>query len=409
MLIHLMMNRAWFDSIGNSRGISRSRLKPKSFSGMTLIELLVVIAIIGVLVAMLLPAVQSVREASRRMSCQNNLKQILLGTHNYHDVHRVYPKHGTGTFYNPASAGRTNRNELSFLVGVLPFIEQQALWQRISAGANKFSPPMGLRPTSQSSYAARTSVATYRCPSDPGVDARYARTNYAACVGDHAFLTHSGGRNWVGQWQYSTGHQAGFNGVDTQAQPEAVRIARENNRGFFWPRSFLRSRDIEDGLSHTVAVGEIATSLGNREINADMARLVDASMITPTVIDARVCLAQVDPERPAFFAPTVDVLDFKWGRGHIWAAMHPVFTTFHTILPPNSPSCSTGREIGVAMNSASSRHPGGAHVAMADGSVRFVTDSIDAGDVSATPAVGDRSPFGVWGAMGTRAAHEVLP
>ncbi len=114
-------------------------------------ELLVVIAIIGVLVGLLLPAVQAAREAARRMSCSNNFKQIGLGLHNYHSAYDKLPLAGAGTQPTVATdawvATATGNNlRLSMLVGTLPFIEQQALWEQISnplvAGATTF-PSMG--------------------------------------------------------------------------------------------------------------------------------------------------------------------------------------------------------------------------------------------------------------------------
>ena len=119
--------------------------RSKDSRGFTLVELLVVIAIIGVLVGLLLPAVQAAREAARRMSCSNNFKQIGLGIHNYHSAFKRIPAHGIGTVATPShnrawwqesAAGNgtllVNNRRLSTLVGILPFVEQQAIWEQIA-------------------------------------------------------------------------------------------------------------------------------------------------------------------------------------------------------------------------------------------------------------------------------------
>ena len=102
--------------------------------GFTLVDLLVVIAIIGILVGLLLPAVQAAREAARRMSCSNNFKQIGLGIHNYHSAFKRIPQHmtGTGRSYVCDISYNSNRLRLSYLVPMLPYIEQQALWESIT-------------------------------------------------------------------------------------------------------------------------------------------------------------------------------------------------------------------------------------------------------------------------------------
>ncbi|MGB1816681.1 MAG: DUF1559 domain-containing protein, partial [Rubripirellula sp.] len=165
--------------------------------GFTLVELLVVIAIIGVLVGLLLPAVQAAREAARRMSCSNNFKQIGLGLHNYHSAYKQLPQQLGGTggdlqggdrYYR--ASDRSNNMSLSFLVGLTPFIEQQALWEKISnpnsedlsnIGTQRVPawPPMGPTATDETNQSPRTTtrnsaykpwmteIPTLRCPSDP--------------------------------------------------------------------------------------------------------------------------------------------------------------------------------------------------------------------------------------------------
>jgi prepilin-type N-terminal cleavage/methylation domain-containing protein/prepilin-type processing-associated H-X9-DG protein len=382
---------------------------PKRSSGFTLVELLVVIAVIGVLVGLLLPAVQSAREAARRMSCGNQVKQIGLGIANYHSTFGRFPKHGTGTFSVALGGDHGNRNELSFFVAVLPMIEQQALWSQISGGFNGFA-PMGPNANRTDYQPWMTEIPILRCPSDPGVGLpAMGRTNYAACVGDHGYLTHSGGRNRVNKYHHSPAQEiAKATSSRATDQPGAKQVALETNRGFFWPRHQLRFRDLLDGASHTIAFGEIATSLGNFEARSNVARRIKPGLIAYPAMDASVCLEQVDPDRPSFYQSAVEVIGADRARGYRWHDFRSSTTTFQTILPPNSPSCSSGTHNAVAINSASSRHPGGVHVGLADGSVQFVTDSIDAGDPSGIPALGGPSPFGIWGSLGTRASKELM-
>ncbi len=199
------------------QGRLMNRKRSRERSGFTLVELLVVIGIIAVLVGLLLPAVQSAREAARRMSCINNLKQIGLALHNYHAAYKQLPKQlgGTGNDLRGSdryylASDRTANQSLSFLVGLTPFLEQQALWEQISnpntvdlfdpaTPRNPPWPAMGPTATAgnQQNELPRTStyndgyrpwmseIPTLRCPSDPGVGLpAMGRTNYAACLGD---------------------------------------------------------------------------------------------------------------------------------------------------------------------------------------------------------------------------------
>lgn len=355
-----------------------------------------------------MPAIQNAREAARRITCSNQVKQISLAIANYHSAFRRFPKHGTGTFSVELGSNHGNRNELSFLVGILPLLEQQSLWDQIANGSDLF-PPMGPN-TNRTDYRPwQTEIGTLRCPSDPGRGLpAMGRTNYAACVGDHGYLTHSGGRNRVNKYHHHPGQPIAksTSGRSTD-QPGTARLARQTNRGFFWPRHQLRYRDIRDGTSHTMAIGEIATSLGDSEARSNVARRVDRSMIAYPSLDPTVCLEQIDRDRPTFFKTSAEMILGDHARGFRWHDFRACTTTFQTILPPNAPSCSTGAHNAVAINSASSRHPGGVHVGLADGSVHFVADSIDAGDAAGIPEPGKPSPFGVWGSLGTRASGEV--
>lgn len=422
----------------------KNRLK----SGFTLVELLVVIAIIGVLVGLLLPAVQAAREAARRMSCSNNFKQLGLGIHNYHSAYKQLPTHKSGT----GSANGTNwdiatdnnnRQELSMLVGLIPFIEGQALWEQISNpldadgdGTGTFIfPAMGPTPEGGVTETQSTAAAFYdpwatelpflRCPSDPGTGLpALGRTNYAACLGDSiACVTHG-----------STPNNLARN------SSRVAQRSRAGQRGAFVPRQKAAFRDILDGLSNTIIMGEIATDLGDRSTITSAASGLgsDALLNTPGNCGTATG-ALADPERPQFWSttpltPTINAGSI--GRGFRWADGNPIYSVMQTILPPNSPICSGNTGVmnnadppvlsaaltvdkNYGLMSASSRHQGGCHVLMGDGAVKFVTDSIEAGNRNAanvsfdgTPVLGNvpgsRSPYGLWGSLGTKASKEVI-
>ena len=260
----------------------RSRFKP----GFTLVELLVVIAIIGVLVGLLLPAVQAAREAARRMSCSNNFKQIGLAIHNYHAAYNQYPSQMGGT-HSQGAADRdddTNRRRLSFLVGLTPFFEQQALWEQISnpstdtvtpggtpAGTGGRWHPMGPVFDRVEYRPWVTEIPALRCPSDPftGLPA-LGRTNYAANVGDGVDRVGHGGHNEMSVYQSDTN---GILNTTPAADGWVATRANASNRGFFWARkSRMQFRDILDGLANTVACGEIATCGQIRQVKGTIVR-----------------------------------------------------------------------------------------------------------------------------------------
>ncbi len=402
---------------------------PHRRSGFTLVELLVVIAIIGVLIGLLIPAVQAAREAARRMSCGNNLKQIGLGVHNYHSAHHQMPIHGVGPTnenINSAAFGVADANdgsgytriELSYLVGLLPFVEQQALWVQISnpmveADGDRW-PAFGPRATQGNYPPWATDIPTYRCPSDPGFGVpSLGRTNYAACTGDGIYDAENGVTIWrFGRWQY-------------ESDLLQMNRARCGMRGAFVPRASMRFRDILDGLSNTVLVAEIATDLGDRDIRTHPSTNNGGTLVVAdnpkTCADATP--AQIDPTRPRFWDPGYVIAGTAVSRrGYRWAIFHSLQTQFNTILPPNSEVCLAGHTDTRGIVPPSSRHVGGVYILMADGAVKFISDSIESGN-SRTPSVycdaltsevdsvtpaGSKSPYGLWGALGTRAAAESI-
>jgi len=377
------------------------------------VELLVVIAIIGVMVGLLLPAVQAAREAARRMSCGNNFKQIGLGIHNYHAAYDRMPKHGTG----PKAMNQAGNwwdestfahEHLSALVGLLPFVEQQALWEQISnpfinsspvVAGNASFPAFGYNPWKSVNDGIGggrnytpwyTEVPGFRCPSDPGVGLPAAgRTNYAVCYGDTISRMDNG--------LYSNNAQ----NVRDEATLRAV------SRGCFANFVQYRFRDLLDGLANTICMAEINTSLGDNEITT-------SSVQVGTVVDNPLaCRGSISTTRPRFWSSGANNI-----RGFSWAGCAPGYTQINTILPPNSEVCSSNNnQWWAGVYPPSSRHQGGCHVLMGDGAVKFVTDSIEAGNSSAGPVIsggtltrapGSESPYGLWGSLGTRASKELI-
>ena len=371
--------------------------------GFTLVELLVVIAIIGMLIALLLPAVQAAREAARRMQCSNQLKQLALAVHNYNTATGFLPPRLWGRAQNNNIPNYTNGTGAQFhgMILLLPYIEQQAIFEQFNqiTGANNItlnSQDLGGTFNSFEDFTAGSfitaSIAALACPSDPIVRSKGAtdttRNNYRMSTGDIA-------------GNYSDG---------------TLRVSR----GPFPERMFnVRIDSIRDGTSNTIAFSEkcVAAQLGERSVRIGLmtnitgvfsaapgsadgsANLVDPSLCFNTQVNR-----QYDP------ALTHDISR----TGHkFWHGM-PMDTSISTVLAPNSPSCHSHNNAGstyrASLISASSFHSGGVNVSLADGSVRFVTDSIQAGNNSTTAAPSresiNASPYGVWGALGSARGGE---
>jgi prepilin-type processing-associated H-X9-DG protein len=352
------------------------------------------------------------------------------------------PKHGTGNVRNPGqgagwNTNNTGRNFLSYLVPILPFCEQQALWEKIANPSmdvvpgttmpgnvvNGMWPAMGPAPWRTSYVPWMTQVPTYRCPSDPGYSPPgLGRSNYAACIGDAIDRSRDGGRNEFGFKSNSNN-----NGNKLRDLNWMATRAQASMRGFFWPRHDSKFRDVLDGLSNTIAGAEICTSIQQREVKADFARIGgggNGPASNPSLCKNNV---NIDPERPSRWGAAANVsTGGTQMRGVRWADFRTHYTGMQTILPPNSPNChlSGGGDYNETIMSAGSRHQGGAHCLMGDGAVIFMTDSVEAGDSSAPPvergsggspgwrgpltAPGAKSPYGLWGALGTRAAGETV-
>ena len=414
--------------------MNRSR---QSRRGFTLVELLVVIAIIGVLVGLLLPAVQAAREAARRMSCSNNFKQIGLAVHNYHSAYKQLPTHGSGTGIGLNSPNWWQRGNdaskmcLSAFVGLTPFMEQQALWEKISnpmaetvtgaappgnTGLPGQWPAMGPSPRNFSLTPGyipwSTEIPTLRCPSDPGTGPpSLGRTNYATCMGDSP-------SPWANNYK---------SGNLTPGSNWGHSAANSVNRGMFYPRKESKFRDTLDGLSNTIAMGEIKTDLGDRDIRSSISWRGRGSQDVNNNPSFCLDAGEIDPERPTYWCapgssnctPPERLVQnsSRDCRGGNWANFRAIVTQMYTVLPPNKEVCVGQWVDGPGTCPPSSNHQGGAHILMGDGAVVFMTDSVEAGDRRAggvrlgqtgPRAPGSPSPYGLWGALGTRGGKETI-
>jgi prepilin-type N-terminal cleavage/methylation domain-containing protein/prepilin-type processing-associated H-X9-DG protein len=343
-------------------------------SGFTLIELLVVIAIIAILIALLLPAVQQAREAARRSTCKNNLKQIALAHHNYESTYGRLPALGSrgwrnnGWYYAVCT------------IGILPYIDQGNIYQGMMRQASPSTSPGLPSPwhTGNDTFANsfwKKDIPSFQCPSDTVPLDRGespALLSYRVCVGDDY-------------------HQNHF-------RPDQ---SNRNNRGIYQIERWIPMRDIVDGTSNTVMLSEIVRGGQPRDILGGVA--LNMRSWNPAA-----CLARVDPATRQL---TGDVrAGFRPGGGRAWDG-RPYFVGFATMVPPNGPSCHWGGVDGNEhMGTASSRHTGGVHVAMADASVRFVSNSIDSGDLTVNDVAspGGESNYGVWGALGSKDGGETI-
>jgi prepilin-type N-terminal cleavage/methylation domain-containing protein len=354
--------------------------------GFTLVELLIVCAIIGILVALLLPAVQAAREAARRTSCSNNLRQAGLALSTYHDLWDVFPygKGGTGGG-TPLSCNRIN---VSGWVPLLPHLGETPLYKQISEDQTMDGvdfPPFGPDPDpAVDPQIARYSpwqqqLPTLRCPSDgdasTGKQGEPGKTNYCFSRGD------------------SIGNNSNL----------------ANPRGIFGYIRGVSISEIADGTSTTIALSE---------------RIV-AQQANPVMPSQRWSLAtevkdpHKDPAQCVAFGGAGAALTartFVSTAGRIWSNGWIAYTGFTTVLPPNNPGCLgvEGLEVdgvkwyGWGIISPSSNHPGGIIALMADGSCRFISETINCGNSSATEVAKGPSPYGIWGALGSKNGEDQI-
>ena len=374
--------------------------------GFTLVELLVVIAIIGILIGLLLPAVQAAREAARRMQCTNNLKQLGLAVQNFEDAHKRLPNQMNDEFWIKGfcKTGTKERIDVvdtySVFTLLLPYIEQTALMEVITgyceaaANENPYNTDYNNRRTIPMTWntgamhdGARNPflnvIPAYLCPSDgnsmtdPDAGNMHGCSNYAACRGDWMI-----GSDW------------GEN---------------RNKRGVFFSGSIggrMSLATITDGTSNTMCFSEILASKGaGGDVNYKST--VAAAPIHGQA--AANCLATRGTDGMTNAASQWTI------KGRRWCDARAGYTNFHAAVPPNSPSChqegNTSENNACVCISASSNHSGGVNVVMCDGSVRFVSETVDCGDVSNKLGHPNNSgeghhwvgpsTHGVWGSLAT--------
>jgi len=314
--------------------------RSKHRNAFTLVELLVVIAIIGILVGLLLPAVQAAREAARRMSCSNNLKQVVLGLHNYHDAFKKFPYSATGHGSITAGSARPDtgltRNQRGWLM-VLPFIEQQSLYEQAdftlamgayARDANTTNGPLPGEVGNANDIVASTVVQAYLCPSDAN------DTNYSSASSANYSISPG-----------TTTRLGAFTNYDFSVRRVSSSSERWSREPFEIRRMFglddcSKMRDVIDGTSNTVAVVETLRSVFNG--------------VAQTWAYSKWVGAGVD---------------LTYSRG-----INFNLCCSWDAIPFNRPARAS--RLG-DWSTAGSLHTGGCQIALADGSVRFITESTE--------------------------------
>jgi prepilin-type N-terminal cleavage/methylation domain-containing protein len=346
-----------------------TRFRKRAF---TLVELLVVIAIIGILVALLLPAVQAAREAARRMQCSNNLKQLGLAYHNYVDTQKKLPSQANGAYGPLGTAGgnaqntpytspqdainKQNWNGWSAHTMVLPFIEQQSTFNQINFTHGYYASTTTGVPVAPVVVAQRRIVG-FMCPSDqPYPDPNWQGScNYGTCLG--ACMGYSGSA------------PAGQNGQGA------------NSNGMFRRMLATTFAECTDGLSNTFMLGEFMVGDNDgskyrhgRDFLPGIAYPGSMTFEYPTraAVDAYGASCQ------AAITGTSRVV-----AGQSWAAPSMHDSCFNAIVPPNwkfpdcMPCAGCGKGDSGGVFGARSLHPGGAMHVMGDGAVTFISETID--------------------------------
>lgn len=335
------------------------RSPTRSSTGFTLIELLVVISIVGILMSLLLPAVQAARETSRRMQCANNLKQLGLALHNFENTFKKLPP---GYASNSlASPPVPHRDPLTWDAPpgwgwgafVLPYLEQTSVSQQIQLSEPIWAP--------HHEAAIETSISTFLCPSvsgphDPfeviGESAQTLRiADRAVTVGrSHYVASHGQESCWGECGAVASGPV--FTNIYTGETAEVAHGGDVSKvaDGPFYRSSKVRFRDVKDGLSNTIFLGEHSSALSDKT----WVGVVPGAFTHPRFLS---------PENGPDAAATLVLVHAGPSGGEL------DITGFPIIHPVNFPTYHVGQMF--------AEHPGGGNVCLGDGSVRFVADTVD--------------------------------
>ena len=331
--------------------------------GFTLVELLVVIAIIGILIGMLLPAVQAVRSTARRISCTNKVRQLALAVHNYESAQMTFPVNQVGPGQSDGQGG-VGPGYYSWLVPLLPFMEQENLYNQFDLNVNN-GDASGFEISSAhpNALAASTKLDALLCPSDEASDDN-------TVMGD----SNPGSSNYAGNigWPSRT---TGFNGeIGTSRHVGVIPLDRPGSP-VSWHKAEIGFGDISDGTSNTSFISErlIQTGLSVSEIRNTDPRLGSRHIVPPGSESLAFLASRIEASTDQHILESAFV-GRSWSSGYSLTA-----PTFVHIIGPNSTLghfTSSVRE-GDLLLSTSSRHTGGVNLARVDASVSFVSDDIE--------------------------------
>ena len=360
----------------------------------TLVELLVVIAIIGILIALLLPAVQAAREAARRMQCSNHLKQFGLALHNYHDGHKAFVAAGNEL---PNVDDRTNTNTFGYWSATIflqPFMEGT---QRYNDICNTTNAVLGspVRVWDVNAKFLLVVPTVFHCPSDgnsrllgPNAEEsrQLPRISYVYCRGDVC---------------YHDGVDYGPSSVQPRAADRDV-----SSRTMFNRRLWKTFSNCSDGTSNTLAMSETVTPQGlNTEMVLGGTRLLSGPLQNSVSADLVNRIDCLNGRSGSKLTGTIVKMAY---RGETWLLGKAAVGGFHTVHPPNSPACArTDMNYGdYGLYPPSSNHTGIVNCVLFDGSCSTISETINFGLSDAVFRLSGESPFGIWGALGTPSGGE---